>query len=759
MSEVAEEQEQSEETSSQESALSDLARNAIEELVAGILREDQVTRRAEVRRAWQQRLFKDGIQFLWYNSTTYCFSAPSASGEELPPYMDVYNIYTPHWRSFVSILSQNPPGINFVPDDLQDGKDVTAATYAEKMRSRVDRIVCMKDRQMEVAGLFCTDGRTIARTYIDEDGKLAVRIYGVLESKTPIFVRKMKNWGYCVLSEEVDLYEAKDDYPDFADDIDSSAAGQADYERYARLNVLADRKGAYGDGIKTVATKHLAWVRPSRYRKAPKEVQEELKSKYPDGFRATIISETCVECVAETMEQALTVQWPSPSQGQVRPSMLHDAVPIQEAFNDVLNMIREHGDYSIPAKWVTDTVDDEAIAEQISAPGVVHQISVPNGASIEDLVFVEPTPTLPAELVANVDRLLSLAQFTTGDLPSLYGEDEEHQETASGQRALTDQAKGQLSPAWSGIQWLFAGVYDIAVRLLAKMSPEETAVQGEAGNEKFDPSLILEGSFGCYPDTDSSFPETTADKRASVQNMVNQLANAGPAGLSIIMQPDNLKLMKQLGGVSDFIIPGAEARDKQLEEIDQLLQETPVPDQTQLPQWMRAAQMAQAQGQPIPPPPVKPSVDIDPDWDYHQAEADKVQEWLSSRACREEMRKGNIQGIANVKLHGQAHKDALSRLAQQNAPKPEPPRISLTAQIQDPTAISQLLGEAGVQTSPENIAAAKLPEDQNQAADTQLKAASAQHKAVLAAKEAVAPIKTVSTPPSPQAPDQTAKES
>jgi hypothetical protein len=223
------------------------------------------------------------------------------------------------------------------------------------------------------------------------------------------------------------------------------------------------------------------------------------------------------------------------------------------------------------------------------------------------------------------------------------------------------------------------------------------------------------------------------------------------------MQPDNLKLVKQYSGLTDLIIPGAEARDKQLEEIEQLLQESPGPDPAQMPQWMQAAQQAAAQGQQPPPPPLKSSIDIQ-QYDFDQPELDKCKEWLSSRACREELRRGNSKGVQNVTLHAQQHEDRLKQVAQQNAPKGPPPKVSLTAAVTDPTAVSELLSEVGVQTTPENIQASDMPEQQNKVADTQLKAASAQHKSVLAAKEAVTPVKTSANTPAPDAGPNNFKE-
>lgn len=734
--------------------LSDGARTELESLVTGVLKDEMSARRSEVRIAARQRFFRNGIQHVWYDSASYSYMAPDASGLELPRFMDVYNIFTPHWRSFVSILSQNPPGVNFVPDDLQRSPDVSAAASAEKMRKRVDRLVHMKDRQAEAAGYFCTDGRTITRTTTDAQGKLRITLHGVLESKVPIFARKMERWGYAVLSEEIDLWEAKDEYPDFASDIESAdtSTAEASFERTARLGILANRKSgaAYGEAHKGLVTQHVAWIRPSRYRKASDEVRRELKALYPNGVRCTMISGKAVECVGQSMEEELRVEWPSPGQGQNRPSLLHDLVPIQEAFNDCMNMLREHFEFSIPATWIAEgSVDSEALSEQRSAPGVIHTITVPSGASINDLIMQEQVAQLPPELVSNIDRLLSLAQFISGDLPSLSGEGDPHSETAEGQKMLSDQAKGQLSPAWAGIQWLFAGTYEIAIKKAAELVSDRESIAisgGPTGQQRFNPAAILDGTWGCYPDTDSSFPETMADKRASFSMLTQRLGAAGEAGLAIVMHPDNLKLAKQYSGLDDFIIIQAEARDKQLMEIEQLLQESPVPDESQMPQYMQMTQQAQAQGQQPPPPPMKSSVDVDADWDFHQYELDKLQEWLSSTACREEQQKGNIPGIQNVKLHGAAHKAALAKIAQNNAPKPEPPKISLSVKVDDPSSVSQILGLAGVNTQPADIEAANVTDEQKTVAETQNQAASAMHKSVLAAKEQVTPIKR-DTPP------------
>lgn len=755
--------------------LSDEARTALETLVNGVLKEELSARRAEVRKAWQQRNFRNGFQYLWWDSSSHTYMHPEASGQSLPRFMSVYNIYTPHWRSFVSILSQNPPGINFVPDDLQRSTDVTAAAYAEKMRHRVDRLVHMKDRQAEASSYFCTDGRTLTWTRVDAKGKLRITLHGVLESKVPIFARKMERWGYCVLSEEVDKWEAKDEYPDFAGDIKESdgSTSETAYERFARLGVLSNRKGQQGEAesIKNLVTEHNAWIRPSRFRKAADEVQKELKSLYPDGVRVTMISGKAVSCVPEKIEDALRCEWPAPGQGSSRPSLLHDLVDIQKDFNDYLNMLREHIDFSIPATWVTDTVDSEALSEQRSAPGVIHQITVPPNSSIKDLVMQEQVAQLPPELVQNIDRMLSLAQFTTGDLPSLSGEGDPHSETAQGQKMLSDQAKGQLSPAWGGLQWLFAGTYEIGVVLAAKMlgDRDSISIQGGSGQQQFNPAAILDGTFGCFPNQDSSFPETEADQRASFQSVMTQIGNAGPDGLKIVMHPANLRLMRKYSGLKDLYIAQASAGDKQLREIEQMLKEPPVPDTNSpdFPAYLQAAQQFKQQqadadkmdfqrhvlnggdpnlfqSKPIgqePQPPQTSSVQIGK-YDFNQFELDELTDWLSSVACFEEQQKGNMQGVQNVQLHADLHAAAIAKAATAaQHPQQTPMSISGAFKDLDPATKVQVLQRDGYNPDPSAYEADQVIDQQNVSADTQNKAATAQHKAVLAAKEAVQPIK------------------
>jgi hypothetical protein len=651
--------------------LSDEAQTALAAELKACMAEDKFARRSEVRAAALQRFYERGDQYIYWDSTKLTFLPAEESGEELPEYTEVFNIYRPHSRSLQSVLSQNPPGVNSIPDDLQQPADVTRANRAEKMRHRVDRDANMKAVQGKVARLFMTDARVVVRSDV-VDGKAVVTAHGVLESKVPITASDICEMGYVVLSRERDLNMAKDEFKPIADKLTAGEAQTVDgsYERIARIGVLQGTKFfAGGDAEKTIVTEHTAWMRAARYRNLPDAVRDEVKAAAPNGLRLVVISGVVAEVFDQGMDDALTIGFPSEGDGQNRPSLLKDLVPLCDAFNDGMNMARSFFDYGIPAVWFNkNAVDSEAIADQRSEPAAFHEVDAPMGTPLSQVFFQEAAATLPAELMNFLENLQGqLSQFITGDLPSLYGGSMEDVDTAKGYSMAREQAMGSLSPAWASIQKIFAGVYKQAIQALADaLGDEEISVESTGGKaDKFPASELRTGNYGWYPDTDSSFPETTAAKRAAFQTTVSMLGSM-PGGSDMIAQPDNLKLGLQLSGLEDFKVPGAEARDKQLREIERLLKGLPTP--------------------------------IDADFDYHQPELQKVQEWLSSEERVEADRAGETDGIERVRQHGLAHKQALA--AQQAPPTGKPPAVAIAYKdVEDPAAKAQILAEAGIHSN------------------------------------------------------------
>jgi hypothetical protein len=99
------------------------------------------------------------------------------------------------------------------------------------------------------------------------------------------------------------------------------------------------------------------------------------------------------------MDDHLTVEFPIPGDGMNRPSQGKRVVPVQDTFNDEINLWHEAHDYCIPTTFMySETGDIEAIRSQVSQPGnIVPFTALPPGAtSAAEAFFGANDPRRPA---------------------------------------------------------------------------------------------------------------------------------------------------------------------------------------------------------------------------------------------------------------------------------------------------------------------------------------------------------------------------
>jgi hypothetical protein len=152
------------------------------------------------------------------------------------------------------------------------------------------------------------------------------------------------------------------------------------------------------------------------------------------------------------------------------------------------------------------------------------------------------------------------------------------------------------------------------------------------------------------------------------------------------------------------VIPGANSRDKQMGEIELLLEQQPaIPSPQALQQFAQQQELlaaaAQKMGAPPPPPPDmvpipiptagpdgKPQPKIVPvprsllkstipvnKYDFDQFEYQTIKDWLSEPDGIE-ARRTNPLGVLNVELHGDMHEAAMKAKAPAGPPMPPPKR-------------------------------------------------------------------------------------
>ena len=691
--------------------------------------------------ARRQRFYRRQDQYIVWNTAQYLFGpwpgntsdtpGPS-SAQDSPRYTDVYDIFWPYMRILISVGTQNPPGVNFEPDDPTEEGDITSARAAEKYRHFVDRVNKRKNLQADILSKFCTDGRTVLYTRpvadaqkFGVDKKQQPNVYplmsahGVLESKVvPITAISQDDLICLFISDEPEINMAKKAYPEHAAEIKEgqSGVGESAYERNARIGVLQGTKllQQAGDAYAHLTTRHRVFLRPAAFEHAPDAVRDDLKAAYPKGAKVWVCGDSYCRSIDKAFDDQLTIGFPAPGDGMNRSSMMRAMVPVQDAFNDYKNLEKEYADWGIPTIYrLTEAGDIEALREQTAEPGNQVTVELPSGInSLADCFFVEPAPECPIEILqAYQDLRGALAEFIVGAPPALFGGSDEHNETKGGIAMLRDQAMGQYSMCWGALQELMAAGYKQSVLAISDTIQDDAKVslklKGKLGKStvvSVTGAELTKGNFHATPDTDSSFPETSGAKRQVIQMLWTQAATDPAAAQALgLYEPDNLELTRETMGVTDWTIPGANARDKQMGEIDQLLATQPAtPSPQAIIQWGQQQALVQAAAQkinplaPPPPPPdmvpmpmqvpgptgqartqmmpvpramLQPTVPINK-YDFDQFEFQTIKDWLSEQDGIA-ARKQNPLGVLNVELHGDLHEAAMK--AKMPPPMPTPP--------------------------------------------------------------------------------------
>lgn len=723
--------------------------NALREQVKEFQSQERYLRRREVMRDRRNRFYERGFQHIYWNSQGnapgFMMIAPggqsvNTSGQmvQAPRYVDDFNIFQRYLQINLAILTQVAPGIDFRPDDPSRPEDNEAAETAELYRHAFDQNNDVSQIRMNTVRMFGLSGRCVRWTRtesnpqkygLNPDGTEkhieVCDVYGTLETKVPILAKCQDDALYCFISDDPDVKQAKAEYPDFAEEIKAGIAGLGEnaYERLARLGVLQGSRSEMlsADSYTHLVTRMRCWMRPQaftgeRYENPVEEPGEgdepgmtlgdKLRQLFPEGCCATFVGDTYVGSYAESMDDHLCIAFPYEGDGMNRLAIMDPMVVVQDAFNDAMNAAREVFDVGWPSTWIScEDQDYDAIVNQRAEPYAIRQKKARNQMKLEEDFFREPNPDLPATFVEFMQDLEGpLAQFMLAAPPALFGAAMEDQKTASGYAQARAQAMGQQGVIYAKLQRMDAQMYYQAA-LCAASNPDEArvlAIPGGNGNTTtIDVGKISKGNFGAYPDEDTSFPESQAAKRATIDQVLT-LIGPTPMGMQLMAVPKNLKIYLDTHGLSEIVIPEAEAYDKQMFEIEQLLKTAPVPpdpqmqDQALIDHAAAAVKLHNA-GAPdaeIPPPPQLPPTSTVPvnDWDFHQWEAAACQDWLNSQEMRRQIAQGNQAGVDNVVLHWRAHVAAAA--AQMPPPMAAAPPAGEPAKPSAPNPAGNLLPSA-----------------------------------------------------------------
>jgi len=164
--------------------------NALRDLVLQYRQEGVTSRRHEIRRIRQARLFWQGLQYAWWNPNDMNWHLPFESRfnddrelEEMPRYQFVTNFYQGFGLSFIALLSQDVPSVRFYPQSAQSLEDIAAARAASDVAQLVEQNNHVEELLSSIGYFLWTDGKLGAYVrYVADGQRFGFREEPILEA-------------------------------------------------------------------------------------------------------------------------------------------------------------------------------------------------------------------------------------------------------------------------------------------------------------------------------------------------------------------------------------------------------------------------------------------------------------------------------------------------------------------------------------------------------------------------------------------------
>jgi hypothetical protein len=486
--------------------------------------------------------------------------------------------------------------------------------------------------------------------------------YGGLYVKIPVYAMKQEDCPYLILAYEIHYSQVLKRYEHLAKEdfnLKTSAGGMYDpYERWGRLN--PQYNGEYP--LNTVTVRNC-WLRPWAFNILPEEDAKFLKKEFPDGAKVVFANEIYAESENEALDDCWTIR-----QDPLSDYIHHDPlgmmlVNIQDITNEIISLVLQTIEHGISQTFADPAVVNfDQYRQQEATPGMIIPTKAPRtGMKIADGFFETRTANLSGEVLPFSEKIQEFGQFVSGALPSLFGGALDNSNTASEYSMSRAQALQRLQNIWKTLLVFWKNINGKAINSFIKeLSTDERYVakdeHGEFYNVFIRKSELLGKLGNIELEATENLPLTWGQRNGILMQFMQ---NANPMFMQMLMDPENINILKEAMGLEDMVVPGEDDRQKQYEEILQLTNSEPL----QVPQPVMGPPgpngeppqpMMGPDGQPMIEPQEQPSVPIDPEIDNHAIQGQICRHWLVSDAGRL-AKLENPVGYRNVMLHMKEH--------------------------------------------------------------------------------------------------------
>lgn len=489
--------------------------------------------------------------------------------------------------------------------------------------------------------------------------RIIMDCFGGLYVKVPLYARKQDDCPYLIWSYETHYANAIEKFehlhPKLSDEkarkIAESVGPKDPYEQWGRLS--PQYQGAYPTNNVTIRS---AWLRPAAFNVLKDEDDiKELKKEYPNGAKVTLVNDEFGEAYNERLDDAWTLTY-----NPLSDYLHHDPlglllVSIQEITNDLVSLTLQTVEHGIGQTFADPAVlNFNAYRQMESVPGGIYEAVPKSGKSLQDGFFEVKTAQLSSEVMPFSAQIQSLAQLVSGALPSLFGGALQGSETASQYSMSRAQALQRLQNVWKMLTIWWKEIFGKAIpAYIQEVKEDERNVERDAdGNfiNVFIRKAELEGKIGRVElEANENLPLTWNQQKDVIMQL---LAAGNPEILAILGSPENLPIIREAIGLTDFFVPGEDDRNHQYDEIKLLLQSEPI-----------------MTGNPMMPE--VPSIEIDPMMENHAIEFEICRKWAVSPAGQQ-AKMDNPAGYKNVLMHAQMHYQQMQmQMMSQPAAPPE----------------------------------------------------------------------------------------
>jgi hypothetical protein len=632
---------------------------------------------------------------------------------------------------------------NVVPETQPADAQVDAATAPPPDEPIPDQETA-ESNQPEGAEQETTQAQPVAAPKRKPRGQEIRTAHGKLEVKlSPMSANELADVDCLQYETEISASRAKGRFPQVASKIKAGSTGISEGEiaKLARQNVKLGMQSTYvtSDSVADDVTIQMSWHRPSQFlcEEIRSDVRDSLIQKFPDGVVTAMAGEIFCYARNEGMDDAWALGQAFSGDGQNRNALGTSMLPIQKRVNNWLDLMNDAFIRTVPKKWMHNKAFDvDLIKTQTNVPGDIGAYKPQPGMTADQLIFVEPAVNINESLPDFIREYIGpISQLLSGAYPALSGMEEAGNPTKGGKQIQRDQALGRLSPTWHSIQDAEAASMRQMVRWGAKCrdgSVNEKIPGGEVIRLEVND---LKGNILCYPEADSSFPETHSDKEAKLDELMES-GQKSPVILEVLYNPSNLEFVQEMKGLTDLYIPQVAAYNKQLGELEILTEvlAEPVPNPvvqqatetatSAIAKGVDPAEFDQAQEELKALPQEVSTVPVEP-WEDHDSEIFCCLKFLMSPDGRK-LKKNNRPAFDNVVLHMNEHEQAKS--AKQGAAAEKPPSESINYKDLTPGGKVQLAAKGGIQENPADLVEKEATDQANKD-----KALAAKQKPVAAA--------------------------